>query len=452
MITRRYFGTDGIRGRANSTPMTVDGAMRLGRAVSKVFRGGSHRPRILLGKDTRLSGYMLEAALVAGITSTGADVILLGPLPTPGIAFLTTSMRADASIVISASHNPYYDNGLKVFGSDGFKLDDEIEAKLEQIMDDDDLQDGAIDAAIGRARRIEDAYGRYITHIKRILKPEHTLEGLKLVVDCANGAAYKAAPDTFRELGAEVITLGTSPNGLNINDGVGSLHPEAAAKLVTETGADLGVALDGDADRVTLIDAEGNIIDGDHILGICAAHFKREGSLANDTVVGTSMTNLGLEHFLNDHGITLERTDVGDRYVVQKMRADDLNLGGEKSGHIIFLDHTNTGDGIAAAIQILNVMLDTDRSLASLAAEVKLLPQLLKNLKVSSKPPLEQMSGLQAAIRAAEEELGDNGRVVVRYSGTEDLIRIMVEANSDELVNRIADDIASSLGDITIET
>ncbi len=443
---RKYFGTDGIRGRANDDPMTVETALRLGRAVATVFSQDTHRARILVGKDTRLSGYMFEAALVSGITSTGADVIALGPVPTPGIAFLTTSMRCDAGIVISASHNPFDDNGLKVFGRDGFKLPDEVELELEALMERGGAPVLARGAALGRARRVEDAVGRYVTHLKSLLDKKYDLDGMKIVVDCANGAAYKAAPTLLRELGAEVIALGDAPNGLNINRDCGSLHPELAARTVVATGADLGITLDGDADRLILIDERGNVVDGDAVLALCAQHMKTEGQLANDTVVATVMSNMGLERALHHDGVKVERTQVGDRYVVQRMREGGFNFGGEQSGHLVFLDHATTGDGLVAALQVLNVMLRRERTLSELARVMMRYPQVLESRYVKSKPPIEELPTVQLAITSATEELGDDGRVVVRYSGTEAKVRVMLEGTDEAQIHRLTGDIIEAFG------
>lgn len=443
---RKYFGTDGIRGRANDDPMTVETALRLGRAVATVFSQDTHRARILVGKDTRLSGYMFEAALVSGITSTGADVIALGPIPTPGIAFLTVSMRCDAGIVISASHNPFDDNGLKVFGRDGFKLPDAVELELESLMERGGSPALARGAALGRARRVEDAVGRYVTHLKSLLDKQYDLDGLKIVVDCANGAAYKAAPTLLRELGAEVIALGDAPNGLNINRDCGSLHPELAARTVVATGADLGITLDGDADRLILIDERGNVVDGDAVLALCALHMKSEGQLANDTVVATVMSNMGLERALQHDGVSVERTQVGDRYVVQRMREGGFNFGGEQSGHLVFLDHATTGDGLVAALQVLNVMLRRERTLSELARVMMRYPQVLESRYVKSKPPIDELPTVQKAMSAATEQLGDDGRVVVRYSGTEAKVRVMIEGTDEQQILRLTGDIMEAFG------
>lgn len=426
--------------------MTVETALRLGRSVATVFSSGAHRARILVGKDTRLSGYMFEAALVAGITSTGADVTLLGPLPTPGIAFLTTSMRADAGIVISASHNSFEDNGLKVFARDGFKLPDRLELELEAAMDADAQSALPIGAAIGRAKRVEDAVGRYITHLKTLLRPEFDLEGVRIVVDCANGAAYKAAPLLFRELGATVHEFGTSPDGVNINEECGSLHPERAARAVVEHGAHLGICLDGDADRLVLIDERGKIVDGDAILAMCAIALDRAGKLPHSTAVATVMSNMGLDQVLGEHGIRLERTAVGDRYVVERMRERGFRFGGEQSGHLVFLDHATTGDGLVAAIQILNILLERQRPLSELAAILTPFPQILRNAKVLAKPAIDTLPNVQRCIEDANRALADQGRVLVRYSGTEALARVMIEGRDEDAISRFADDIVAAFG------
>ncbi len=443
---RKYFGTDGIRGMANAAPMTVETALKFGRSVATVFSREGHRARILIGKDTRLSGYMFEAALIAGVTSTGADVTLLGPLPTPGIAFLTTSMRADAGIVISASHNPFYDNGLKVFARDGFKLPDDVEMRLEALMEADPQDGLASGAGLGRAKRVEDAVGRYVTHLKTMLRPEFDLEGIKIVVDCANGAAYKTAPTLFQELGATVIVVGNEPNGVNINDNVGSLHPKAAAKLVVEHGAHLGVCLDGDADRLVLIDEKGQVVDGDAVMALCAIEMTKQGTLSHGTLVTTVMSNMGLEKALAPHGIKVERTNVGDRYVVERMRAGGFRFGGEQSGHLVFIDHATTGDGLVASIQILNTILSRQKPLSELASVMTRYPQVLLNCRVKSKPPLETLPTVQAEIKRVRAELGQDGRVLVRYSGTEPKARVMLEGVDQDVINGFAQEIVDAFG------
>jgi phosphoglucosamine mutase len=434
-MARQLFGTDGIRGRANQDPMTVETALRLGRALGHLIREGKlgrtgqgHRPRIVLGKDTRLSGYMLEQAIAAGVTSMGCDVMLVGPLPTPGIAFITHSMRADAGVVVSASHNPYDDNGIKIFGHDGYKLPDDVEVLLESL-----ILEGTIDAVrptgqdIGRARRIEDARGRYVVYLKNTFPDALTLDGVRVVVDCAHGAAYKVAPDVFAELGAEVITLGVSPDGVNINDNVGSLHPDGVAQKVRELGADIGIALDGDADRVIVIDNNGRVVDGDAVMAICARELHRRGALKDSTLVATVMSNIGLERCLKPMGIHVERTQVGDRYVVERMREGGFNLGGEQSGHLIFLDHATTGDGIVAALSLLAEMRREKVPISELAALFAPVPQELVSFTVPKKIPIEQLDAVLADIKCVEGELGGDGRVLVRYSGTEMKARVMVE-------------------------
>lgn len=445
MSERRYFGTDGIRGTANASPMTVETALALGRAVATRFNRAGHRAKILVGKDTRLSGYMFEAALLAGITSTGADVILLGPLPTPGIAFLTTSMRADAGIVLSASHNPFEDNGLKVFGHDGFKLPDEVEMDLERMMDSPAAMKVARGHDLGRAKRVDDAMGRYVTHLKTMLRAEYDLSGLRIVVDCANGAAYRAAPTLLSELGATVFAIGVTPDGTNINDGCGSLHPEKAAAAVKSHGAHLGIALDGDADRLILIDERGDVVDGDAVMALAALDLKEHGLLRGDTVVATVMSNLGLEHALSRAGIRLERTAVGDRYVVQRMREGGFNFGGEQSGHLVFLDHATTGDGLVAALQVLNVMQGRQRPLSELAQVMQRLPQLLVNLKVPEKRPLASLPLAAAAMADVEAKLGKDGRILVRYSGTEAKIRVMIEGPDETMIGTFAQEVVAAI-------
>ncbi len=446
MVKRKLFGTDGIRGVANEYPMTADVAVRLGKAIAHYFSNGEteHRTRVLIGKDTRISGYMFESALAAGITSMGADVQLVGPLPTPGISFLTTGMRADVGIVISASHNPYRDNGIKIFGSNGFKLPDEAEAEIEDLVLSESPP--TADAShIGRAVRIDDATGRYIVFLKNTFPKELSLEGLRIVLDCANGAAYKVAPAVLRELGAEVFTLGTEPDGFNINHKCGSLYPETVAARVKETRADVGITLDGDADRVIMTDETGRVCDGDQIIALCAMALKERGELRNDTVVTTVMSNIGLEIALREKGIKMVRASVGDRYVVEAMRQGAYSLGGEQSGHIIFLDHTTTGDGMLAALQVLAIMKERNQPLSKISKVMTPFPQVLVNVEVAEKPPLDQLESFQTDLKAVEEELGDEGRVVVRYSGTEPKARVMVEGPTNDDVYRHANMLASSL-------
>ena len=455
---RHLFGTDGVRGIANRYPMTAEVVVRLGQAVALYFRHKDRRTRILVGKDTRLSGYFFESALAAGITSVGADVMFVGPLPTPGISFLTQSMRADAGMVISASHNPYQDNGIKIFGADGFKLPDEVELELERLIlandpqaaqrlsfEEDPLTRDLHPERIGRARRYEDAAGRYLVHMKNAFPSNLRLDGLKIVVDCAHGAAYKVAPAALEELGAELVVLGNQPDGTNINENCGSLHPRYAAAKVLENNADLGITLDGDADRVILIDEKGQLIDGDHILAMSAIELARQQRLRANTVVSTVMSNLGLEVALKRQGLKLERTQVGDRYVVERMRAEGFNLGGEQSGHVIFLDHASTGDGMVAALQVLGQLQRTQKPLSELCKVMESFPQTLVNLKVARKPPLEELPHVVEAIRAAETALGDEGRVLVRYSGTEAKARVMVEGPDSSIIERHAQAIAAAM-------
>lgn len=437
------FGTDGVRGIANVEPMTVETAMRIGRSIAYLFKGrGAHRAKIVIGKDTRLSGYMLENAIASGICSMGGDVLLVGPLPTPGIAFITRNMRADAGIVISASHNPFQDNGIKVFSSDGFKLPDEMEEEIERLVSSNEMDLLRPTAEeVGKAFRVDDARGRYIVFLKSSFPPELDLEGIKVVMDCANGAAYKVAPLAMEELGAEVVPLGVEPDGENINKQCGSLHPELICRVVRQEGADLGVALDGDGDRAIFCDERGRVVDGDMVLGMTALDLHRMGRLSKDTVVATVMSNMGLEMALKEQGIRLVRTQVGDRYVVEEMRRGGYNLGGEPSGHVIFLDHNTTGDGIITALQVMSLMRRTGRSLSELAAVVRPLPQLIRNVPVPRKPPLESIPELMRLLRNAEERLKDKGRVFLRYSGTEPLLRIMVEGEDEALIEQIADEI-----------
>ena len=443
---RKLFGTDGIRGRANRHPMTVETATALGRALAARLLRAGRRGRVLIGKDTRLSGYVFESSLFAGVCSMGGRAHLVGVLPTPAIAFLTRSVRADAGVVISASHNPFEDNGIKVFGADGFKLPDEVEEELEASMSggllERELPDGS---ALGRGFRVDDARGRYIEYLKARFPSDLRLDGLKVVVDCAHGAAYRVCPTVLQELGAELILLGCDPDGSNINDGSGALHPEAAAEAVRREGADVGIALDGDADRVILCDERGSVVDGDQMLGACGIRMKAEGRLAGDVVVATGMSNLGLEIALREAGIRLVRTAVGDRYVVEQMRRKGYSLGGEQSGHLIFLESSTTGDGTLAALQLLAIMVREQRPLSEVAAVMDRYPQSLVNVMVREKRPIEELPRVVEAIRAAEAELADRGRVLVRYSGTENKARVMVEAASDDAVERWAQAIAAEL-------
>jgi phosphoglucosamine mutase len=429
---RRLFGTDGIRGEANVDPMTPEIALRMGMAVAAHF---GDKGTIVVGKDTRLSGYFLESALASGLCALGADVTFVGPLPTPGIAYIVTSLRAAAGVVISASHNPFHDNGIKLFAADGYKLPDDVEARLEALMEDPGLQTRrARGAAIGRAVRLDDASGRYITHLKQAFSTAHDLDGVKIVVDCAHGSAYRVAPSVFRELGAEVITIGGEPDGVNINQGVGAMHPEVLCAKVRELGADVGLALDGDADRAVLCDEHGNVVDGDAVLAMCAREMHSRGLLKGEAVVATVMSNLGLERALEEVGLGLVRTDVGDRYVVEAMRAGGYNLGGEQSGHLVFLDHATTGDGVVAALQVLNIMRRTGSPLSKLAGVMTRLPQLLRSVSVARKAPIDTVPALARAVREVTDELDGRGRVLVRYSGTENKLRVMLEGDDEPML------------------
>ncbi len=452
---RKLFGTDGIRGRANLYPMTGEIMLELGRAVAMAFqlsRRQAGERRVLIGKDTRRSGYMLEDALAAGLASMGVHVLQVGPMPTPGLAFLTTDMRCEAGAMISASHNAFEDNGVKFFSRDGFKLPDEMEAKIEALMHSDELKaQRPVGAEVGRAHRIDDASGRYIVFLKKTFPKELSLEGLRIVVDCAHGAAYKVAPTVLEELGADVVLIAASPNGTNINEDCGALHPESVAQVVRRYRADLGIALDGDADRVIFSDENGEIVDGDRVLAMCALDLQRSGTLARETVVGTIMCNLGLELALKRAGIQLLRTDVGDRYVVEAMRREKVNLGGEPSGHVVFLDHNTTGDGMLTALQVLAMMRRNERPLSSLAAVMDPVPQVLRAVSVREKPPLEELSGVQAAIQRIQRDLRGRGRINVRYSGTERVARVMIEGEDrvriEELARDVCAEIAKAIGE-----
>jgi phosphoglucosamine mutase len=446
-MKRKLFGTDGIRGRANVHPMTGEVMLQLGRAVAQVFRlgpRGASVPRVLIGKDTRLSGYMLEDALAAGLCSMGVDVLQVGPIPTPGLAFLTVDMRCDAGAIISASHNPFEDNGVKFFSRDGFKLPDEVEARIESLMDSPELEaERALGADLGRARRIDDASGRYIVFLKKSFPRQSTLEGLRIAIDCANGAAYKVAPTVLEELGAEVVAVGNKPDGTNINDACGATHPEHVASVVREYRADVGIAVDGDADRVVLVDENAEIVDGDQILGMCALDLARRGALSSDAVVGTIMSNLGLERALRAAGIRLVRADVGDRYVVEAMLREKINLGGEQSGHILFLDHNTTGDGMLTALQVLALMRREERPLSELARVMSRTPQVLRSVRVRQKPPFEEISGLPRLLASANDALRGRGRVNLRYSGTEPLARVMLEGDDAAQIEALAEELCS---------
>ncbi|MEO1475481.1 MAG: phosphoglucosamine mutase [Pseudomonadota bacterium] len=437
-MTRKYFGTDGIRGQANKSPMTPEIAMRLGMAAGKYFRSTDpRRHSAVIGKDTRLSGYMIEPALVAGFTAVGMDVTLFGPLPTPGVAMMTRSLRADLGVMISASHNAYHDNGLKLFGPDGYKLSDEIELEIEALMDKP-LDDGLAGSAdLGRALRIDEATSRYIEIVKATFPRGMRLSGLRVVIDCANGAAYKVAPRALYELGAEVFPVGVEPNGFNINDEVGSTDTAALKKAVQTYRADIGIALDGDADRCILVDGSGREIDGDQLIGLIATQWKTAGKLAKPGVVTTIMSNLGLEQYLAGIDLELVRTKVGDRYVVEKMRADGYNLGGEQSGHIVLSDFSTTGDGLIAALQVLAVMVDTDKPLSDVARIFEPAPQKLINVRYSDTDPLDD-AAVKQTIAKVKKRLGKSGRLVIRKSGTEPLVRVMAEAdNETKMVNAV---------------
>lgn len=443
----KLFGTDGIRGIANEFPMTTEVAMKVGYSTAHLFKNRHKRPKIVIGKDTRLSGYMIETAITAGICAMGVDVLLVGPLPTPGIAFLTSSMRADAGIVISASHNAYEYNGIKIFSKTGYKLPDEIEAEIEDL-----ILSGKITglpcppvSEIGRAKRIDDAYGRYIVYLKNTFPKELTLEGMKLVIDCAHGASYKVAPAVFEELGAELVITGNQPNGKNINDQCGSLHPDKMAKLIRANGAQAGFAFDGDADRVIFADENGEVLDGDHLMAICALHMLQNGQLQDNTLVATVMSNLGLEIALQRHGARMVRTAVGDRYVVERMTRDHFNLGGEQSGHIVFLDHSTTGDGILTALQVLAVMLKADQPLSELKQVMEQYPQKLVNVKLSTRKPFDEIPGFHDLKDSIEDRLGQEGRLLIRPSGTEPVVRVMVEGRDRALIEETSAEMADHL-------
>jgi phosphoglucosamine mutase len=442
-MTRKYFGTDGIRGRVNGEKMNAETALRLGMAAGTYFRRGEHRHRVVIGKDTRLSGYMIEPALVAGFTSMGMDVFLFGPIPTPAVAFLARSLRADLGVMISASHNAFEDNGIKLFGPDGYKLSDAIEQKIEQLMDApaDDLVPSA---ELGRAKRIDDSQARYIEFAKRTFPKDLTLEGIKLVIDCANGAAYKVAPTALWELGAEVISMGVSPNGVNINKGCGSTDTAALADRVRETRADIGIALDGDADRLIICDENGTMIDGDQIMGLVARDWQSRDLLSAPGIVTTVMSNLGLERHLQDNGLSMARTQVGDRYVVEHMRQHGFNLGGEQSGHMVMSDFSTTGDGLIAALQVLAVMKKTDKPVSDLCRVFTPVPQILENVRFSSGAPLEH-DDVKAIIAACEVKLGNQGRLLIRKSGTEPLIRVMAEGDDAALVQQLVSEIVDTI-------
>ena len=441
-MTRKFFGTDGIRGRTNTAPMTVEIAVRVGQAAGAHFLRGDHRHRVVIGKDTRLSGYMMESALVAGFASVGMDVVLLGPMPTPAVAMLTRSMRADLGVMISASHNKFADNGIKLFGPDGYKLSDEDELAIEARLGDVPVL--VAPAHIGRAKRIDDARGRYVHFAKSTFPDRLRLDGLKIVLDCANGAAYSVAPEALWELGADVIPLGVSPDGLNINDGCGSTEPLLLQETVVASGADIGLALDGDADRLIVVDETGNIVDGDQLMALIAIEHHRREALMGNAVVATVMSNLGLERRLAQDGIALERTQVGDRYVLEAMRARGRNVGGEQSGHIILSDHSTTGDGLVAGLQVLAALIEREKPASELLHLFEPVPQLLKNVRYASGQPLDD-AAVKAVIADAEAKLAGRGRLVIRKSGTEPLIRVMAEGDDLAMVETLVDGICDAV-------
>jgi phosphoglucosamine mutase len=441
-MTRKFFGTDGIRGLTNSEPMTAAMALRVGQAAGAHFVRGAHRHRVVIGKDTRLSGYMMESAMVAGFTSVGMDVVLLGPMPTPAVAMLTHSMRADLGVMISASHNPFHDNGIKLFGPDGYKLSDADEQAIETRLEQPPKL--ASPDRIGRAKRIDDARGRYVHFAKSTFPDRLRLDGLKIVVDCANGAAYHVAPDALWELGADVVPLGVSPDGLNINDQCGSTHPQLLQETVVASGADIGLALDGDADRLIVVDEKGERVDGDQLMALIATDRKRQGALTGGALVATVMSNLGLERKLHEEGIDLVRTQVGDRYVLEAMRARGCNVGGEQSGHIILSDYATTGDGLIAGIQVLAALVDSGRPASEVLRQFEPVPQLLKNVRFNGGAPLDS-DAVRTRIATAEAELNGKGRLVIRKSGTEPLIRVMAEGDDLAMVERLVDEICEAV-------
>lgn len=445
-MARKYFGTDGIRGRANGV-ITPELALKVGQAAGLQFRRGDHRNRVVIGKDTRLSGYMIESALQAGFTSVGMDVLLLGPMPTPAIAMLTRSMRADLGVMISASHNPYEDNGIKLFGPDGYKLNDDVEANIEAMLDGDLSMRLSSSAHVGRAKRVEGVHARYIEFAKRTLPRNLSLEGLRIVVDCANGGAYKVAPEALWELGAEVISIGVEPDGFNINHEVGSTAPEALMRKVRELRADIGIALDGDADRVLIVDEKGHMVDGDQLMAVVAKSWKEDGRLAQPGIVATVMSNLGLERYLGGIGLGMARTAVGDRYVLEHMRAHGYNVGGEQSGHIILSDYSTTGDGLVAALQVLAVVKRQERPVSEVCHSFEPLPQVLKNVRYRRGHPLSE-DAVVTVIEAAKKRLGDQGRLVIRPSGTEPVIRVMGEGDDRDLVEQVVGDVVDALTEV----
>lgn len=447
----KLFGTDGIRGTANQYPMVPEVVVKVGQAIGYLLQKqemptNTHVRKVVIGKDTRLSGYMIEQALASGLNSMGVHVQLVGPLPTPGIGFLVRNMRASAGIVISASHNAYADNGIKVFGADGYKISDSMEREIEKLVAGDDMQKLlAPPTQVGRTKRIDDAQGRYIVYVKNTFPLEYTLDGVRIVLDTAHGAAYKVAPAVFEELGAEVIQIGNQPNGTNINDKVGALYPAKLAEAVVQYRADVGISLDGDADRLIIVDEKGEVMNGDHILGICALHMKKKGLLKQNTLVVTQMSNFGLERKMTEAGIKVVKTGVGDKYVVEEMRKNGYNLGGEQSGHIIFTDHTTTGDGCIAALNVLSVMIQTGVRLSELNRVIEDVPQILINCRVKERRELDSIPGYKKLIEGIEAKLDKNGRVFVRFSGTEPVLRILVEGPNKREINQYANDIAEFL-------
>ena len=443
-MDRKYFGTDGMRGRVNEKHMTAEIAMRLGMAAGKVFRRGEHVHRVVIGKDTRRSGYMFEPALASGFVASGMDVIMVGPMPTPAVAMLVKSLRADLGIMISASHNPHYDNGIKLFGPDGYKLSDATELEIEALIDSGCSDILAEPEALGRAKRLESARGRYIEFAKATVPAGVAFDGLKVVVDCANGAAYQVAPDVLSELGADVVAMSVSPNGFNINEDCGSTHPEAMCKRVVEEGAALGIALDGDADRLILCDENGQVIDGDQIMALITRNWARSGKLRGGGLVTTVMSNLGLERLLTADGLSMERTAVGDRYVVQRMRESGINVGGEQSGHIVLSDFATTGDGLISALQVITEIVQTGQTTSEACKQFERVPQLLKSVRFEADDPLST-TGVIAAIKSAEEALNGNGRLVIRKSGTEPVIRVMAEGDNADLVTHHVDAVCEAV-------
>ena len=443
-MSRKLFGTDGIRGTANVEPMTAETALKVGMAAGRYFTKGDRRHRVVIGKDTRLSGYMLEPALAAGFISVGMNVTMVGPMPTPGVAMLTRSLRADLGVMISASHNPYQDNGIKLFGPDGHKLSDEVETQIEALVNGDMQACLASAGKLGRAQRLDDAQGRYPEYVKQTFPRGLRLDGLKIVIDCANGAAYKVAPTVLWELGADIVTIGVSPNGFNVNQNCGSTCPNTMQQQVVAHGADIGIALDGDADRVMIADERGHLVDGDQIMAVIAANWASRGLLRGSGIVATVMSNLGLERHLQGIGLSLQRTQVGDRYVVEHMRNNDYNVGGEQSGHIILSDYTTTGDGLIAALQVLAVIVDSGKPASQVCRAFEALPQLLKNVRYSGAGPLENEI-VKMAIASGEQRLAQRGRLLIRKSGTEPLIRVMAEGDSEELIGQVVDDIVGAI-------